>query len=265
MKLYFKEFNGRKVFLIVCCAIILAAIWLYSAMYPSIQAQSASLTKALESFGPAMKAFGVSNFSLDTLQKFLAIELFSITWPVLTIILSISIAGQTLAGETEKATIGTILALPISRTKIVLAKYFSGLSAITIFVAISTFSAIPIATLYRFTFQSINFVNLAVLCLLFSWAIYSVAMMFSAILNEKGQVFMVMGGSLLLMYIANLLGEMSNKVSWLRYVSIFHWFNASDVLVSNHVNLMAYLIYGVIILLSGSFGLIWFNRKDVIV
>jgi len=265
MTLIKKEFLARRTSLIVYCLVIILMTWMYIGLYPTIQAQSAALTKAVSSFGPTIKAFGIKAINFDTLENFLAVELFGITWPVLAITFVIARAGQSLAGETEKGTIGTLLALPISRARLYLSKYLAGLGAIVIFVAATSFTAPLIASAYHIANLPSRYLTVSVLCLLFSWAIYSLAMLFSAIFDEKGRVYTVTGGLLLVMYVANVITELTDKIDWLKYGSFFHYFAAATALSTGKTDPLAYTVFGGVIVATFLAGLIWFTRKNVIV
>ena len=265
MSVFKKEFRAKWVSLLVYCLVVAGLAWMYIALYPSIQAQAAALTKALGSLGSALKAFGIKSFSFDTLEQYLSVELFGITWPILAITFVAARAGQAIAGETEKGTMGTLLALPVSRSRLFLSKYWAGLVAVIIFVGVTVFTALPVAAAYGIKYQTSNFVSLAPLCLLFSWALYSLGMLLSALFNEKGHVYLVLGGILLMMYVANVVAGISDNLNWLQYGSLFHYFNASDVLVSGQTSLLSYTIFGSIIVITTLAGMAWFARKDVIV
>jgi len=260
-----KEFKARWISLLVYCLVVASFTWMYVGLFPSIQAQAASLTKILDTLGAGIKAFGVSQIGFDTLEKYLAIELYGISWPLLVITFVSSRAAQALAGETEKGTMGTLLALPVSRSNIFLAKYFAGLMALIIFVAVSVFTAPLIASAYNIAFNASNFASLAVICLLFSWALYSLGFLFSAFFSEKGRVNLAIGGILMLMYVANVVAGLSDQFKWLRFGSLFHYFNSSEVLISNQVSLLSYGVFSGIILVTTVAGMIWFTRKDVVV
>lgn len=260
-----KEFGDKKISLLVYCLLIFGMIWMYIALFPSIQAQAASLSKLFDSLGPAVKAFGVNSLGFDTLEKYLSIELFGITWPLLMITLVVGRAGQAIAGETEKGTLGTVLALPVSRANIYLAKYFAGFFALLLLVAITTFTPLLIAPAYGISFHPEHFLNLGVLCLLFGWALYSLAMLFSVLLNEKGHVYLAMGGVLMAMYVGNVVAGITNDWQWLQYVSLFHYFNASEVLISNQVNLYSFAVFGGLIIISTFCGMAWLMHKDIVV
>ncbi len=260
-----KEFASKRTSLIVYCLVIIGLTWMYVALFPTIQAQSESLTKTLRSMGPALKAFGIDQISFNTLERFLSIELFGTTWPLLAITFAMARAGAALSGEIEKGTMSILLSQPVKRTGIYLGQYLSGLLAILAFVYITIFAAIPIAAIYNIGFHAQNFAILAVLSLLFVWAIYSLSMLFSAMLNEKGKVYLSTGGLLVLMYVANIVAGLNNKLDWLKYSSLFHYFSASSALASNSVEGISYVVLGGIIIGSTLAGLWWFNRRDMAV
>ncbi|HSX48209.1 MAG TPA: ABC transporter permease subunit [Candidatus Nanoarchaeia archaeon] len=265
MSIIKKEFLAKRTSLLVYCLVVFGLLWMYIGIYPSIQAQSAALSKVLEGLGPAVRAFGVSQISFDTLEKYLSLELFGITWPILMITFVAARAGQSIAGETEKGTLGTVLSLPISRYNIFLSKYLAGLTALIIFVAVTVFSGIPIAQAFHIAHNSANFASLSVLCLLFSWSLYSLGMLFSTVFNEKGHVYLALGGILMVMYVANIIAGISSKFSWLRLISLFHFFNAAEVLINNQTNSASYIVFNAVIVFATLAGLFWFAHKDVIV
>ncbi len=260
-----KELGSKRTSLFVYCLAIYGLAWMYISLYPTIQEQSAVLSKTLESFGSGLKAFGITDFGFDTLEKYLSVELFGITWPLLVITFVAARAGQALAGETEKGTIGVLLALPVRRTHIFLAKYFSGVIALLIFVSVTVFASPLIATVYGISYSLNSFVLLWVICLLFSWALYSLGMFLSAIFSEKGHVYLSIGGILMLMYVANIIAELNDKLSWLKYGSAFHYFSASEALISNQISLPAVYVFGGTIIAFTLAGMAWFGKRDIIV
>lgn len=260
-----KELASRRVSLFTYCLAVYNLSWMYIALFPAIQEQAAVLSQTLESFGSALKAFGITDFGFDTLEKYLSVELFGITWPLLVITFVTARAGQAIAGETERGTIGVLLALPVRRSLIFLGKYLAGLISLIIFVSVTVFVSPLIAYMYGISYNMGSFVLLWVLCLLFSWALYSMGMFLSALYSEKGHVYLTIGGILMMMYVANIVAELQNNLSWLKYGSAFHYFSASEALISNHLSLPAVYVFGSVIVVFALAGTAWFVKRDVIV
>lgn len=260
-----KELASRWVSLFVYCLAVYGLSWMYISLFPTIQEQSAALSQTLESFGSALKAFGITEFGFDTIEKYLSMELFGITWPILAITFVTARAGQALAGETEKGTIGVLLALPVRRSLIFLGKYLAGVISLIIFVSVSVFVSPLIAQMYGIGYSLENFALLWVLCLLFSWALYSLGLFLSALFSEKGHVYLTVGGLLMMMYVANIVAELQDNLSWLKYGSAFHYFAASEALISNQLHPSSVYAFGGAIIVFTLAGMAWFAKRDVIV
>ena len=88
----------RKVALFAYCGGCLATLWMYIAMFPAIQNQAQSLNSLLEKYPPALlKAFGLQSVDLSILSSYLSTEYFGLVWPLVMIILLISLCGAALA------------------------------------------------------------------------------------------------------------------------------------------------------------------------
>lgn len=262
---FWKEFKSKRGSLIGFCVVVLGLMMLYIPLFPSIQAQAAKFGEILKSLGSVYKAIGVDSVNFDTFEKYIAVELYSITWPILAVIFAASRAGTAVADEIDKGTMGTMLALPIWRPNLYLAKYLAGLLSLMLFVAVGVFGALPVAALFSIHYQSTNFITLAVGALLFTWSLYSFAMFLSAVFSEKGRVYLLVGVATLMMYVLNVVASLKDSLSRLKYFSIFHYFNASEILVRNQISNLSYMVFIGIIVLFTFAGIVWFTKRDVVV
>lgn len=239
-------------------------LWLFVLIFPSIQSSASELQKAFESYPKEfLAAFDIQDFNFNTLEKYLGAEQFSFTWPILAITLALSRAGNYFAGEVEKGTLGIALSLPISRTKIFFSKYLAGLIDLAVFIVISILGVMPLALLHNIDFDPAKLLNMAMLGMLFGTAIFSVAVMISTLVSEKAKVYFPMTALLVAMYAMDIISNIKPSLDWLQYGSIFHYFNAQDVLSTNDVSLLSYAVLGSSILISMALGLVWFKRRDI--
>ncbi len=264
LAIFNKELRDRRNSLIGYCFIGLLFMVMYISMFPAIKEQSANFTQIMKSMPAGLStAFGINADSFSKLESFLSIEYFSLMWPLMLILLATSRAGAALAGEVERGTMRALLALPVSRTNIYLAKYFAGLSAITIFVAVTIAGIIPMAAAFGQTVPVLRVLEVVGLCLLFGAAVYSVGLMFSAFVGDRGKAYMIVGGLLMLSYVANIVAGLQSSLSWLHKVSIFHYFDGVAALGSGTFNLAAFWLFSGMIGISLVIGLSWFNRRDI--
>jgi len=259
-----KEIRERKFSLIAFSVATLGLIWMYVGLFPSLQAQAQNYNKIIESMPKGfMEAFGVSGNWMANLESFLSTEMFSMLWPLLAIFLVVSRAGGSIAGEIEQTTIGTLLAQPISRTRLFIAKYSSGIIALAVYIACSILLTIPLAKIYSIGVLPFNYFTLSLLCLLFGGAIFSFAMFISVISNDKTRVYGITGGILVLMYASNIISGLKSNLRWLHNFSIFHYFNAPGALIHNHLDLFTCFVLVTSIVVFSLLALIYFNKRDI--
>jgi len=259
-----KEIERNKISFAIYCLISISIVFLYVSLFPSIQDQSEQLSELMNTMPKAMMdAFGIDKDSFDSIEKYLAVELMSIFWPLLVILLSTSRAGACISGDIENRTLGLELSLPISRIKIFISKFLGNWSALFVFCCISIFSIAPICLIFGIEIEVSKVYILFVHGLLFATTVLSVGLLFSAFLSEKGKVFFSVGGILLVSYIANIVANLSSGFSWLKHFSIFYYYDTLELLDSGKLNSSSVIFFSAVSLISISFGLWKFRQRDI--
>jgi len=262
--IFWRTIKDRRVLLLIYCLSSIALLWMYIALFPSFKDQTANLEQLMKSYPESfMKAFNFDIKSFTTLEGFLSTEQFSLMWPLVLILMLVGYAGSSFAGEIEKGTIEILLSQPISRVKLFISRYSAGLMMLVVFVVFSIFAAIPLGKAYQISFQSENFVTLALLGFMFGLSIFSIAMFLSSIFSDKGKVFFISGGLLVIMYVLNILSSIKESLSDLKYASFFYYFNPPKALVHNQIDHWSYLVFFGTALVLAILGLIVFVRRDI--
>lgn len=252
--------------MIVYCLAGIGLLWMYIALFPSIQKQSASFNELMKNYPEAlMKAFGLESLNFASVENYLAMEQFSIIWPIMVIFLVVSLAGGAIAGEIEKGTAEIMLSKPVSRLKIFFGKYLAGIFTIAIFIVCSIFAVMPLAELHNIDYIFKNYVTLAIVSFLFGLAIFSLAMLFSAIFSEKSKVYMTAGGILILMYVLNIIASLKDNLKNLKYLSFFHYYDPDQALIKNIINNTGVLVFVIVIVVCTVLAVVWFKKRDVTV
>ena len=259
-----KELKQRRWSLLAYCLAALGFLWLYISLFPYLQQQSQNYMKMFESFPKAfMDAFGFEGDFFLNVQGYMASEMYTLIWPLLAIFLLLSHAGSAIAGEIETMTIGSLLAQPVSRTRLYIVKYLSGVIRLVIFVAATVLTCMPIASIYHLSYRATNFFTFSLLALLFGLAIYSFAFMLSAIFSEKSHVYFATGGVLFGMYVLNVISALKPALKNLKFASIFHYYNPGNALIRNHIDPLALLIFAGGSVLFFAIGLSLFKKRDI--
>lgn len=259
----FLHINLKSIFWYLLFAV--GMVWIFAAIFPSFADQGAQLDTLIKSYPENfLKAFGVeqgSNFS--SFSNFISMENYSLMWPILVIILSISYASGALAGEVESGTMDILLAQPLSRTKIYWAKWLVGIKLIFLFVLISIWSTVPLAALYNVDINLVNHLKLTVAALAFSLSVYGLAFGYSACVSTRSRVSGTIGGIMVSMYAIDLVAKLKDSFSDLNYISLFRYFEYSNTLVKGNLELMPISILISVSIITSLIGYLAFIKRDI--
>jgi len=216
-------------------AVISAGIFLYEGLltwvYPVI-AKNPVVTEVAEAMPSAVKTvFGVSkNARVDTFEAFISGQFFARIWVMIIALYGIQTANALLAKMVDEGTLAFLLSTPVTRSEILSTQTGVLISTNVILVAVT------IVGLYFGTFCSgveINYsryLRLGLLGMSFFSLIEMYSLFFSAWFVEEEKALTYAMGLTLLFYGLDIVGGLSDKLSWLRKVSIFQWFLPQEVL-----------------------------------
>jgi ABC-2 type transport system permease protein len=261
-----RTLKNRKTSTIVYSLGIMLFSLMYVSLFPTMKEAAGQLAGLMEAFPEGfMAAFGIEDIALmfESLEGFMAGELFSFIWPIMVIFMMVSLAASSIAGEAETGTIEIQLSQPISRVKNFFGQYLAGLIILLSFVLISVYSIILLAMMFNVEYAVGGYHKIAVLGFLFGFAVYGISLLISSILSEKGKANFLAGGILILMYVLNIVAALKDSLSDLKYFSFFYYFNVTEALVRQNVDTNACLVFGVVGIISVAMAAFWFNRRDI--
>jgi ABC-2 type transport system permease protein len=246
-----------------------AFLEMYVALFPSFSKVAQDKINLLMQSYPkeiwTVMGLDPAKLSFGHIESFVATEQYSFIWPILLIILAISLANAAIVSDIEKGTIELILAQPISRLKIYLSRYLAGAAILTVFVFSSVYAIIPLTKIHHVPMYCQNNLTIAISGLLLSLSIYSIAMFASSIFSDKGKVSFITAGFVILTYVLNILAGLKDALKDLKYVSFFHYYSAMTNFVDNQFVAYSFWFFMGLILAFSLLGALWFNRRDITV
>lgn len=261
-----RTIKDRKISLLAYCLASALFVWMFVAMYPSLLEEAEQFQELFKSYPPEFfQAFGMSadDVGFDTIEKFLSLENFSILWPLMAIFMVISIAAGAISMEIERGTIENFLAKPVSRLRFYFGRYLAGVLALLIFTVCSTFSIIPFAELHNIDYALESYFYMAVVAFLFGWAVFSLALMFSAIFSERSRTYMAIGIALLLMYVANIVSGIIEQLESLKYLSFFYYYDYTAAIQQQEIAAASIAAFASVAVVSTIVGAWWYNKRDI--
>jgi ABC-2 type transport system permease protein len=268
IKIIWRTLKDKKLSLFIYSASMIAFTEIYVALFPTFSSKQAEFDKILQLYPDQMfKALGMdkASFTLTKIESFLATEQYSLTWPIIIIVMAISFGGSVLAGEIEKGTIETLLSQPISRIKLFFSRYLAGLIYLVTFTLISVYAIVPLAAIHNVSYRIENFNKIAILAVFFAVAVFGLSMLASSFFSEKGNANFAVGGTLITMYVLNLVSSFKDNLKDLKYFSFFHYYDYSAALTKNTLDQKAIWVFLGVAIIATLLGAYWFNRRDIAV
>lgn len=265
LPLLLQTIKKKRNTLLAYLAINGALVWMLVAVFPSMAQKGEELSKAFENYPEVMlKALNIDMASfLTSLEGFLTAENFSIMWPIILIILTISLGTGAIAGEVEKGTIEILLAQPLSRVKIFLAKYAAGIMITFLFVLISVFSVIPFALLHNVEFDSQSYLVMSALGALLGFSLLGLSMMFSSFFSERGKAAALTTAVVIVMYAFNLIASFKESLDKLKYLSFFYYHDHNAAMLEHLIDPLAIAVFLGVGVVCALVGLVVFVKRDI--
>lgn len=266
LALFWRTIRDRKYSILAYFLASVAFLWMYVALYPQIRDQAQNFSKLLEAYPESlMKAFNIdpNQMLFSTIEPYLAMEQFNFVWPIMLFAFFIAWGGSAIAGEVEKGTIEMLLAQPILRLKIFMAKYLAGLLAMVLFTAVSIYSVIPLAKIYHISYDLPHYWTLFTVGSLLGWAVFSLAFFFSSLFSDKGKAYFLTSGILVVMYVLNILANLRENLRGLKYFSFFYYYDPGRALVDGRIDNWAYLVFFGAIIMFSALTILIFQKRDI--
>jgi ABC-2 type transport system permease protein len=245
-------------------SVVLVAIIMM--VYPSIRDQAAQLNQVIDKLPEGvrgLKSGGSANVSLGDPVSFLNSQVFYATLPILWIILAITRGAGILGREEQNHTLELLLARPVSRTRVLLAK---ALGLLTEFIIVSGTTLLAIITLAPLFDLQVGTGKLALATLYtaaFSFSFGYIAFVMQAT-NRFTKRFAVTF-AVLLSFGGYVLSSLSAMASWLNWPVKFlpyHYFRPLDAF-EGHWPHGALLYMAIVFVVGTATAIIGFRRRDI--
>ena len=228
-------------------------------IYPFMMTDEAikELDNAMKTFSPELlKAFNMDMTSITTAYGWVKSEGFM--YVLLFVGIYASILGSSiLLKEESNMTIEYLNSLPIKRRDIVTNKVITGIIYILLMVTIlGIFNYI--ALLISGDFDHKQFILLSIT------PIFRINLFISTLLRKKKSAIGISLGLVFIFYLLNVLSELSDKVEFLKYFSIYTLADTRNVLIDLKINPMMIIISLVITSIFIGLSYIKYQNKELV-
>jgi len=214
--------------------------------------------QTFENLPPAIQQIAGNADSFKTVPGYISQQLFALRIPLITVILALALFHGLLVGEEQKGVVETHLTMPISRTRLLVEKFFAALVILSIACLGAAVGSVICLLLINESYSVIELLKKVVACILVSLAFGSLSFMLGGLTGKKS---LSLGFASAFTFLCYLINSMASSVSILKDIDKFlpfHYYTPADP--TNGANLaILFSITAVLTLI----GIVGFNRRDL--
>jgi ABC-2 type transport system permease protein len=189
-------------------------------------------------------------------------EIGSIYGPLLIAAIAITGVSATTAGEEEDRILSLLLAHPVTRVRLIVAKA-SAIAIVVLIVATATFLGLIAGVALAGGGISVGHLAAFSLHLAFlGFATGAVALALAAATGERSLATAVAAGVAVVGWLINGFAPLVSSIAWLKYLSLFYYYESSDPLTSG-VDIIDLVVLALVTLVLTAFALVSFRDRDL--
>ena len=260
-----REFKVNFKNFVIWLSILLGMFLLVYLIYPYIITEETmkQLDDMMKVFPQeVLKAFNMDVSSISTAYGWFKSEGFMLVLLIIGFYASM-LGGNILLKEESNKTIEYLNSLPITRKKIVTNKIIVGITYIlSIVLILGIFNYI--ALLISGDFNQKEFLFLSLSPIFIALPLFGLNLFISTFMHKTKGVVGISLGLVFVFYILNVLSELSTKVEFLKYFSIYTLADTRNIIASAKLNPIMIIISLGITILTIIFAYINYNKKELV-
>lgn len=260
-----REFKVNFKNFVIWLSILLGMFLLVYLIYPYIITEETmkQLDDMMKVFPQeVLKAFNMDVSSISTAYGWFKSEGFMLVLLIIGFYASM-LGGNILLKEESNKTIEYLNSLPITRKKIVTNKIIVGITYIlSIVLILGIFNYI--ALLISGDFNQKEFLFLSLSPIFIALPLFGLNLFISTFMHKTKGVVGISLGLVFVFYILNVLSELSTKVEFLKYFSIYTLADTRNIIASVKLNPIMIIISLGITILTILFAYINYNKKELV-
>jgi ABC-2 type transport system permease protein len=230
-------------------------------VYPTIRKTATGISQLLDNMPSAMKSmFRMTDYTSG--PGFLAAELFSFTLPLLFIAIGASAGSRATAEEESTGTADLLLALPLSRTRIILSKAFASLTVLTATSALLAITLIAGANIEGLGTKTSGLIAASVEVGLLGTFFMGIGLLVGALTGRKGIALGVSMAGAIAAYLLYSLAPLVKVLNRWLFINPFQWTVGNDPIrngIDGDYSITLLLVTAGLVLAA----VVAFNRRDI--
>lgn len=256
-----KTLHDRRRGLVGWSVGIAALVALIALYWPSVR-DSPDLQAFTRDLPDAVRAL-VGDADFSTAHGYLHAELFSFMVPLLFLIVAIGMGARAVAAEEERGTIDVLMALPISRHRMLLEKVAAGALVLVALGAVLALALLAAGALVDLGIPAGRFVAVALATVLLAGPFGALALAIGCATASRGLAVGVAGAAAAVAYLLDALAPLVASLEPYRDLSPFAWYRSDELLAGAGLALGDVALFVGVSAALAALALLALERRDL--
>ncbi|MGG3562109.1 ABC transporter permease subunit [Neobacillus rhizosphaerae] len=235
-------------------------------VYPSI----AENTKALNDFMKVMpegmlRAFGFEG-GFGSFEAYVSGEFYGVILTIILTIFCVMLPTQLMAKLVDQGSMAYLLSTPTTRGKVAFTQamvLFTGTFLIMVITTLSGFIGYGLFIKDENAFHALKFIQINIGAFLLFFAVGGISFFISSVANDEKKALGISGIMAIGFFCLDMIGKISEKVDWLRKLTIYSLFRPSDIVSGKEELMQAWTILAIIGIVAIGLGISIFKKRDL--
>lgn len=241
---------------------ILLMFWLYPSMAKNSEAIDDLVQSMPEGVG---KAFGLSS-GFASAEAFISGEYYGLILVIILSIVCIQLSTQLMAKLVDQGSMAYLLSTPTTRGKVAFTQAGVLTTGLFVIVAVTTIAGFLGHAWFlgeQYEFHASRYLQMNIAAFLLFFAVGGISFLVSSIANDEKKALGVSGVITFGFFTLDLLSKLSDKIEWLRNITIFSLYKPGEIVSGNVDFSQVSILLFMIGLVSFGIGIQAFRKRDL--
>jgi ABC-2 type transport system permease protein len=240
---------------------IILMFWLF----PSIAKNSDAIDGLVQAMPEGVgKAFGLNGFG--SAEAFISGEYYGLILVLILAIVCVQLSTGLMAKLVDQGSMAYLLSTPTTRGKVAFTQASVLVTGLFLIMGVTTLAGFAGNAWFlgsEYEFDTTKFIQMNVSAFLLFFAVGGIAFLVSSLCNDEKKARGISGLIAFGFFSLDLLGKLSDKIHWMRNISIFSLYKPSEIINGNVDMVFISIILTAIGLISFGLAVVLFRRRDL--
>lgn len=239
---------------------ILLMFWLYPGMAQNTKALDELVKSMPEGVG---RAFGLNGFG--SAEAFISGEYYGLILVLILSIVCVQLSTQLMAKLVDQGSMAYMLSTPTTRGKVAFTQASVLTTGLLLIIAVTTIAGFVGKAwfLADFNFDTTKFFQMNVAAFLLFFAVGGISFLVSSLSNDEKKALGISGLITFGFFSLDLLGKLSEKIDWMKYITIFSLYKPGEIINGNVDMIATSIVLAVIGFVSFGLAIVLFRKRDL--